>query len=67
MFTSMQGMAEKVDPAEVGSPAFSQALLKVLTQESYSQAAKALSVKIRAHKRTPVEQAGGKGAFSASP
>ena len=57
----MQGMAEKIDPAQVGSPAFSQALLKVLTQESYSQAAKALSAKIKAHKRTPVQQAGGMG------
>lgn len=52
-------MAEKISPAEAGGPAFTEALLKVLTQESYSQAAKALSAKIRAHKRTPVQQAGG--------
>ena len=54
-------MAEKVSPSQIGSPEFSQALLKVLTEDRYSQAARALSRKLRAHKRTPVQQAGGTG------
>ena len=61
VFVCLQGMAEKVDTSQIGTPEFSQSMLKVLTQESYSQAAKSLSAKIRAHKRTPVQQAGGAG------
>lgn len=66
VLTCTQGMAEKVSPSQIGSPGFSQALMKVLTEDSYSQAARALSRKIRAHKRTPVQQAGGMGTSHSS-
>ena len=52
-------MAEKISLPQPGSTAFHDALLKVLTEERYMRAAQALSVKIRAHKRTPVQQAAG--------
>lgn len=52
-------MAERISLPQPGSTTFYDALLKVLTEERYTRAAQALSVKIRAHKRTPVQQAAG--------
>jgi hypothetical protein len=55
----LQGMAERISLPQPGSTAFYDALLKVLTEARYTRAAQELSVKVRAHKRTPVQQAAG--------
>ena len=49
-----------MDPSKIGTPAFREALVKVLTQPRYTDAARSLSVKIRARKRTPLQEAAGK-------
>ncbi len=46
-------------PTQAGKPAFREALLEVLTNPQYTKAAQALSVKIRARKNTPVQEAAG--------
>lgn len=46
-------------PTQAGKPAFREALLEVLANPQYTKAAQALSVKIRARKNTPVQEAAG--------
>lgn len=46
-------------PTQAGKPAFREALLEVLTNPQYTRAAQALSVKIKARKNTPVQEAAG--------
>ena len=60
----MQGFGLQVDPTQAGTPAFQKALMAVLTDPQYTKAAKAMSVKIRARKNTPVQEAAGVPACS---
>ena len=55
----VQGFGLQVDPAQAGTPAFQKALMAVLTDPQYARAAKAMSVKIRARKNTPLQEAAG--------
>ncbi len=48
-----------MDLHQVGKPAFKEALIEVLTDPKYTATAQAMSVKIRARKRTPVQEAAG--------
>lgn len=50
----------------MGSREFIDTIRKVLKQDSFAHAAKALSAKIRSHKRTPVQQAAGEQAADAT-
>ena len=55
----MQGFGLQVEPTQAGTPAFQKALMGVLTDPQYATAAKAMSVKIRARKNTPLQEAAG--------
>ena len=55
----MQGIGLQLRPAQAGKPAFREALMEVLSNPQYAKAAKAMSVKIRARKNTPVQEAAG--------
>ena len=55
----MQGIGLQLRPAQAGKPAFRGALIEVLSNPKYAKAAKAMSVKIRARKNTPVQEATG--------
>ena len=55
----MQGIGLQLRPAQAGKPAFREALMEVLSNPKYTRAAKAMSVKIRARKNTPVQEAAG--------
>ena len=55
----MQGLGLQLRPAQAGRPAFREALMEVLSNPKYAKAAKAMSVKIRARKNTPVQEAAG--------
>ena len=55
----MQGFAVQLSPHQAGMPAFREALMEVLTDPKYTKAAQAMSVKIRARKNTPVQEAAG--------
>ena len=55
----MQGFGLRLSPSQVGKPAFKEALMEVLTNPKYTVAAQAMSVKIRARKNTPVQEAAG--------
>ena len=57
--TCMQGYGVRVDPMQVGTPALEAAILEVLADPKYSQAARAVSARIRARKDTPLQEAGG--------
>ena len=58
-YDCLQGCGVQVQPSEAGSPAFSIAINKVLMDSRYTEAAQALSRKLRARKNTPVEEAAG--------
>ena len=49
----------RVDPAQAGTPAFGEAIMEVLSNPQYTKAAESMSVKIRARKNTPVQEAAG--------
>lgn len=55
----MQGFGVRLSPDQAGTPAFKEALMEVLTNPKYTAAARAMSVKIRARKNTPVQEAAG--------
>lgn len=55
----MQKFGVQVLPSQISEPAFLAAILEVLTTPSYSDTAQAMSVKIRARKRTPVQEGAG--------
>jgi hypothetical protein len=54
-----QGFGLQVDASQIGTPAFEAAIMQVLEDPKYSQAAKVASVRLRARKRTPVQEAAG--------
>ena len=54
-----QGFGEQVDPSQIGTPAFQAAVMQVLGNPKYAQAARAASKKLRARKRTPTQEAAG--------
>lgn len=56
---SLQGFALRVRHSDIGTEAFPAALTELLGNGSYAAAAKAISVKLRARKRTPVQEAVG--------
>ena len=64
MCDCLQGCGVQVQPAEAGSPSFSAAINRVLTDSQYTKAAQALSKKLRARKNTPVEEAAGASSLS---
>ena len=55
----MQGFGLRLSLSQVGKPAFKEALMEVLKNPRYTVAAQAMSVKIRARKNTPVQEAAG--------
>ena len=57
----VQGMAVKLrlSNLKAGNDEMLKGITRVLTDGNYTLAAKALSAKIRSHRRTPVQQAGG--------
>jgi UDP:flavonoid glycosyltransferase YjiC (YdhE family) len=54
-----QGYGVQVSPLQAGTPALKAALLEVLSNPKYAAAARAMAVKIKAHPRTPVQEAAG--------
>ncbi len=54
-----QGFAVRVLHSDIGTAAFPAALAQVLGNGSYAAAARKVSVKLRARKRTPVQEAVG--------
>ena len=56
---SLQGLGVKINKLGIKSPAFRLALMAVLTEDKYTEAAMALSIKIRARKNTPLQEAAG--------
>lgn len=63
MFKTLQGFGEQISHLQIGTPAFREALLRVLTDPIYTRAAQTLSVKLRARKRTPVQEAAGESLY----
>lgn len=55
----VQAFGVQVDAANIGTPAFEAAIMQVLEAPKYRQAAKVVSVRLRARKRTPVQEAAG--------
>ena len=55
----MQGIGVRLSPLQAGTPAFREAIMEVLSNPRYTAAAQAMSVKIRARKNTPVQEAVG--------
>ncbi len=55
----MQGFGVRVSPMQIGTPAFKAAIMEVLGDPRYTKAAQAMSVKIKARKNTPVQEAAG--------
>ena len=54
-----QGMGLRVRHRDIGTPAFGQAIRKVLEEPSYRAAAARLSRMLRARRQTPVQEAAG--------
>ena len=54
-----QGFGVQLSKLEIKLPAFRQAIMAVLTDAQYTEAAIALSVKVRARKDTPLQEAAG--------
>ncbi len=59
-----QGYGVQVSPLQAGTPALRAALLEVLSNPKYAAAARAMAVKIKAHPRTPVQEAAGENDIS---
>ena len=55
----MQGVGVQVLPSQISEPVFLAAILEVLRTPSYSAVAQAMSIKLRARKRTPVQEGAG--------
>ena len=55
----MQGFGVQILPSQISEPAFLATILEVLTTSSCSDIAQAMSLKIRATKRTPVQEGAG--------
>ena len=49
----------RVSPGQAGTPAFGEAIMEVLGNPQYTKAAQAMSIKIKARKNTPVQEAAG--------
>ena len=56
---SKQGFGVQVLPSQISKPVFLAAILEVLRTPSYSAVAQAMSIKLRARKRTPVQEGAG--------
>ena len=56
----LQGMGVGILQKDIATQAFEEALRKVVTEPRYTAAARKVSQKLRARKRTPVEEAAGK-------
>jgi hypothetical protein len=55
----LQGFGLQLSPFDLGKPAFRDALMEVVANPKYAEGARALAVKIKARKRTPVQEAAG--------
>ena len=55
----MQGFGVRLNPSQAGTTGFGEAIKEVLRNPQYTEAAQAMSVKIRARKNTPVQEAAG--------
>jgi UDP:flavonoid glycosyltransferase YjiC (YdhE family) len=55
-----QGFGLQLSPSQLSTPAFREAIIEVLTNPKYTRVAQSLAVKIKARKRTPVQEAAGK-------
>ena len=55
----MQGVGLQIGKLEMKSAAFRQAILAVLSEAHFTEAAKALSIRIKAQRITPVQEAAG--------
>ncbi len=55
----IKGFGVQLTPDQAGTPTFRKALMEVLTDPKYTDGARAMSVKIRARKNTPVQEAAG--------
>ena len=58
----MQGFAVRINHADLLTEALPEAILRLLGDQRYAQAAAMVSVKLRARKRTPVQEAAGASA-----
>ena len=56
---ALQGFGVRLCPMQAGTPAFREAIMEVLSNPRYAKAAQAMSVKVRARKNTPVQEAAG--------
>jgi hypothetical protein len=54
-----QGFGKRIEHSDIGTDALPAAILEVLGRPQYAAAASAISVKLRARKRTPVQEAAG--------
>ena len=55
----LQGMAARISYEDITKPAFLEAIQKVMLDPSYTAAAAKVSRKLRAWRRTPVQEAAG--------
>jgi len=55
----LQGMGVRITHKDIFTPAFGEAISKVLQDPKYRAAADLISRKLRARKRTPVQEAAG--------
>ena len=62
----LQGMGVRVNHRDIGTPAFGQAIRRVLEEPSYRAAAALISRMLRARRQTPVQEAAGACGFHIS-
>lgn len=55
----LQGMGVRISHKDIFMPKFGEAIRKVFQDPSYGAAAELISRKLRARKRTPVQEAAG--------
>jgi glucuronosyltransferase len=60
----LQGLALRLHHKDIGTERFSRTIKRVLTEPSFTEVAKQLSVKLRARPRTPTQEAAGESSIS---
>lgn len=60
----LQGLALRLHHEDIGTERFSRTIKRVLTEHSFKEVAKQLSVKLRARPRTPMQEAAGESSTS---
>lgn len=56
---SLQGFALTISHTDLVTPALPEALMRVLTEASFTEAARRVSAKLRTRPRTPLQEAVG--------